>query len=941
MGVTNLWQILEPVRQPVSLSSLKGKTLAVDLSLWVCEAQTVKKMIGVVTKPHLRNLFFRYSFFTSMGIKLVFVMEGEAPKLKADTMSKRNEIRYGASNKHGVARTGRSSFKSILKECLQLLECLGVPWVQAAGEAEAMCAYLNAKGHVDGCITNDGDVFLYGAQTVYRNFAMNSKEPHLDCYTMSSIKEKLGCDRESLIGLAVLLGCDYLPKGIPGVGKEQALKLIETLRGQNLLQRFEQWKEQSEHDNNPPLVVKRVVHCSECHHPGSYKEHERGGCKFCESTRYCKPSDSKYCCPCEWHQLEQVKRASAVEDNIRKKAKSCEGFPFSEVIQEFIVNKNELNKIMECKRPNLLSFQIFASEKMEWSKHYACKKLLVLLTRYDMIQRKSGYIDSKQLQAIRIVKTRVKNGIPCFEIEWQKPEHYVDAEDEPMDLHVVTIEEESLFQAAYPDVVSLYQMEKSEALTKKQKNKKNRPKEKELSDAYGEVTNLLSQMNFKTAYEIIPVPDHTSDGKTPPEYQICQRSTESKDPVMAAASCVTSLEMSESVGLSLTASPCLHLQSTSTDSSVVPVQSTKNSGVSSSVMADLQLSSTDRKGTFFSTSPTHGYNTCDPAADLTACIKHSYPLHRSSEYSGAAQSDQDHSDSADDLLSDGRMEQLQKLSLRERILKMTSVPSKLMLPEDVMPQEPFRHFKHTEAALKLDNLSSSCQLNKLVRDTKNMLPETCASESSAPVSQEGDTLHEMMQKDHNISSSTSLVPSGQTTELLHSVCEVLPQPQKPANVVPVCNVTKTYTQTAWKTSFKSVCQGKCSSSEDSDDGNMNKNPICKQKKRQLNPDQFKKTFAKKRYNTASIISTSSDSALVIKGREKTTNFKQVGGNLSLEVFPEDSSVVEVDCSQSSEQLFQGVGSSPAQQADSDVLISAWADSPLPLSERLKRRLKSN
>lgn len=38
------------------------------------------------------------------------------------------------------------------------------------------------------------------------------QDPHLDCYTISSIKEKLGCDRESLIGLAVLLGCDYLPK---------------------------------------------------------------------------------------------------------------------------------------------------------------------------------------------------------------------------------------------------------------------------------------------------------------------------------------------------------------------------------------------------------------------------------------------------------------------------------------------------------------------------------------------------------------------------------------------------------------------------------------------------------------------------------------------------------------------------------------------------------
>uniref|UniRef100_A0A8C9FUD7 Flap endonuclease GEN chromatin organization modifier domain-containing protein n=1 Tax=Pavo cristatus TaxID=9049 RepID=A0A8C9FUD7_PAVCR len=584
---------------------------------------------------------------------------------------------------------------------------------------------------------------------------------------------------------------------------------------------------------------------------------------------------------------------------------------------------------------------------MEWAKHYACKKLLALLTRYDMNQRKSGYIDSKQLQAIRIVKERVKNGVPCFEIEWQKPEHYVDAEDEPVELYVVTIEEESLFQAAYPDVVALYQMEKSEALAKKQKNKKNRPKVKELSDAYGEVTNLLSQMNFKSACEIIPVPDHTSDGKTPPEYQLCQRSTESKDPVIAAASCVTSVQVSESVGLSLTASPCLHLQSTWTDSSVVPAQFTKNSGASSSVTADLQLSSIDRKGTFFSTAPAHGCNTCDPAPDLTAYKKHSYPLHHeavknSLQYSGAAESGQDHSHSADDLLSGGHMQQLQKLSLSERILKKTSVPSEPMLPEDVVQLEPCRHFKHTEAALKLDkdSLSSSCQLNKLVRDTKNVLPETCASESSAPVSQQGDTLHEMMQKDRNISCSTSLVPSGQTTEPLRTVCEVLPQPQKPANV-PVCNITKTCTQTAWKTSFKSVCQSKCSSSEDSDDGNMNKNPVCKQKKRQLNHGQFKKTFTKKRFNTAGSKSASSDSALVIKRREKTSNFKQVDKNLSLEVSPEDSSVVEVDCSQSSEQLFQGTGSSPAQQVDSDVLISAWADSPLPLSERLKRRLKSN
>ncbi|NXO92447.1 GEN endonuclease, partial [Certhia brachydactyla] len=940
MGVTCLWQILEPVRQPVNMSSLRGKTLAVDLSLWVCEAQTVKKMVGVVTKPHLRNLFFRFSFFTSMGIKLVFVMEGEAPRLKADTMSKRNEMRYGPSKKAGAVRTGRSLFKAMLKECLELLECLGVPWVQAAGEAEAMCAYLNAKGLVDGCITNDGDVFLYGAQTVYRNFAMNAKDPHLDSYTMSSIKEKLGCDRESLIGLAVLLGCDYLPKGVPGVGKEQALKLIETLQGQNLLQRFEQWKEQFQYDDNPPLAVKRVIHCSECHHPGSYKEHEHNGCKFCDSVRCCKPSDSKRCCPCEWHQWERVKQANAVEDNIRKKAKSCEGFPFSEVIQEFLVNKNKLMNIKECRRPNLLSFQLFASEKMEWTKHYACKKLLALLTRYDMIQRKSGYIDSKQLQAVRIVKTRVKNGIPCFEIEWQKPEHYVDPEDEPVELFVVTVEEESLFRAAYPDVVALYQVEKSEVLQKKQKKKKDKPEEKELLNAYDEVTSLLSQINLKPTCRILPVQHSTSDTKAPPEHQTQQRSTGSKDVALPSASCIATVHMSASTAALA-------------DSSV-PSQSTEYSGISSSssVPAGLQLSSTDGKGTSLSISPAHRGDDCEPAADLTTCIKHSikHPLshetvRNSSEYSDITESDM-RFDSEDDLFSNDAMGQLQEWSLSKRILKKAPLPSQ-PLSEDVLKLESFNCFKQLKETLNPDRnqVSPSCQLNNLVQESKTVLPENSASESSVHTYQDAykkaDILAEMVQKDPFISGSASLTFSGQTTETLHPGCEMLPASQKPVDATG-CHIKEACIETTWKASFKkSVCQNRCSSSEDSDDGRMDKILVYEQQKRQLDPGQFKKCFTKKRSSIVTSKRTNSDSALTIKGKKKTTNLKKAVNSFSVQVSLNPSSVEEVNCSQSPEEPIKRLGSDPTQQEKSAVLTYAWADSPLPLSERLKGRIKIN
>lgn len=87
----------------------------------------------------------------------------------------------------------------------------------------------------------------------------------MDCYKASQVQSELHLSRENLVGLAVLLGCDYIPKvghgnqksnigtsknsdwelkyvliffhkGIPGVGKEQALKLIHMLKGQTLLQ---------------------------------------------------------------------------------------------------------------------------------------------------------------------------------------------------------------------------------------------------------------------------------------------------------------------------------------------------------------------------------------------------------------------------------------------------------------------------------------------------------------------------------------------------------------------------------------------------------------------------------------------------------------------------------------------------------------------------------
>ncbi|KAK3518189.1 hypothetical protein QTP70_033885 [Hemibagrus guttatus] len=472
MGVNDLWSILSPVRESVPLYSLTGKTLAVDLSLWICEAQHVQGMMGKVTKPHLRNLFFRASSLLRMGIKLVFVMEGEAPKIKAETMSKRTEMAFRGSKisksvqkPAAATNTSRGRFKAVLRECAEMLDYLGIPWVSAAGEAEAMCAFLDAQGLVDGCITSDGDAFLYGAQTVYRNFNMNTK-------------------------------------GVPGVGKEQALKLTikKSSKVTTLLQMsrlFSDWQKTCSEIEE--LAMKKVTHCLVCRHPGSAKAHERSGCVFCDSKRFCQPQDYDSQCPCDWHRTEHARQASSVETVIKKKTLACDMFPFTEIINEFLVPKDKTVNSFKRRKPNLLLMQNFALDKMEWPKHYTSEKVLALMTYTELMNRSQGTQSSTQIRPIRIYKRRIRNGIYCFEILWSKPDHYVFPEDCAQDDSDVvrTVEEENLFTLAFPDVVQLFHKETADAKDNKLKKKKPKAeKEKPVVSSDG-VSDLFAQMSLK------------------------------------------------------------------------------------------------------------------------------------------------------------------------------------------------------------------------------------------------------------------------------------------------------------------------------------------------------------------------------------------------------------------------------------------------------------
>lgn len=142
-----------------------------------------------------------------------------------------------------------------------MLRLFGIPYITAPMEAEAQCAALVELGLVEGIITDDSDVFLFGGARVYKNMFNQSKT--VECFFLADFARELGIDREKLVQLAYLLGSDYV-EGLPGVGPVVAMELLREFNG---LQKFKEWWQRVQSGRDRPeesqnKFRQRFVGCS-------------------------------------------------------------------------------------------------------------------------------------------------------------------------------------------------------------------------------------------------------------------------------------------------------------------------------------------------------------------------------------------------------------------------------------------------------------------------------------------------------------------------------------------------------------------------------------------------------------------------------------------------------------------------------------------------------
>lgn len=251
---------LKPLVEPtlIKLEELGNRVVAIDAYnavyqfLAIIRGQQGEHLTdasGKVTS-HLSGLFYRNVNLLTAGMKPVYVFDGKPPSLKFAEIERRKKVKQEAVVKYEKAlREGRmedarkyAQFTSVIQDYMiedakKLLDCLGIPHIDAPSEGEATAANLTITGVAYASASQDFDSLLFGAKRLIRNLTVSGRrklpnkrvfinvEPEI--ITLEETLQTLGVTREQLVDIGILIGTDFNPDGFKGIGPKTALKMIK------------------------------------------------------------------------------------------------------------------------------------------------------------------------------------------------------------------------------------------------------------------------------------------------------------------------------------------------------------------------------------------------------------------------------------------------------------------------------------------------------------------------------------------------------------------------------------------------------------------------------------------------------------------------------------------------------------------------------------------
>ncbi|KDN52223.1 hypothetical protein K437DRAFT_293160 [Tilletiaria anomala UBC 951] len=242
MGIHGLLPLLKDIQTHRHIADYKGLTLGIDSYVWLhkgaygCAKELV---LGEKTDKYIKYAIARLRMLQHYGIKPYVVFDGDRLPSKAGTEeereTRRNENLAKALNAH---KAGHAGAHDLFAKCVditpqmafQLIKFLrkeGIPYIVAPYEADAQLAYLEKEGIIEGIITEDSDLLVFGCQRVLFKLDVDGTVVEILQSRFASNKTVAlaGWSISEFRQMAILSGCDYLPS-IAGLGLKNAHRLL-------------------------------------------------------------------------------------------------------------------------------------------------------------------------------------------------------------------------------------------------------------------------------------------------------------------------------------------------------------------------------------------------------------------------------------------------------------------------------------------------------------------------------------------------------------------------------------------------------------------------------------------------------------------------------------------------------------------------------------------
>jgi flap endonuclease-1 len=226
------------------VTDYRGKTVVVDLMqvlyrFGIAVRKTGKDITTIEGRNvgHIHGLLINVLYYVRLGVNPVYVFDGRSPELKKRVLNIRRNARKKAEENYERNPESTKDFQKsymirpeYIADCKELLDALGIRYIQALSEADAQMAYMSKTvDEIYGVVSDDIDILVFGSKKLLRHFYGKNEsvtEISLD-NLLNTMNEfvNIPVTYDKFVEYSILLGNDFYPK-IRGIHSEDMLEVF-------------------------------------------------------------------------------------------------------------------------------------------------------------------------------------------------------------------------------------------------------------------------------------------------------------------------------------------------------------------------------------------------------------------------------------------------------------------------------------------------------------------------------------------------------------------------------------------------------------------------------------------------------------------------------------------------------------------------------------------